>query len=361
MQLWHSRLLEGIGGINASNGILKPDTLALSGDLYNFGRHLNVYLTSLITALRVTGDLTLLDEADRIMEVARTKLADYNGDGFLNWRYLNPREEGDYFGDDYHVMDEVLTHSMVASVAAALKANEAFNPRYAEHAAFWTDYLQNQFEAKWRRRNEVSSGFPFMSRDLTHPYIQFIRYHHYMYSLTGDAAYAEEAQRRAQNVTLQVREVFTPAGPAYVWDQRFFPDKNGSPIGCQPFVYLQYTFQGFQDLAFEGVSPFSTQFMQRAATAMTALVMDDGYASFAPNICGGVFQKGLYSTTSRRGREDQFLNYPFGVIGKWDASGKIEATVRAAYDGSEINPVTPTEINLSAIMLLLLANDPDAR
>ena len=86
-----------------------------------------------MTSLWVTGDLTLFDELTRL------ELADYNGDGFRNWRYLtNPCET--YGNDDYPRMEEILTHSLVAAVAAALKANETFNPRYAEHAAFWTDY-----------------------------------------------------------------------------------------------------------------------------------------------------------------------------------------------------------------------------
>ena len=107
-------------------------------------------------------------------------------------------------------MDEILTHSLVAAVAAALEENAAFSEVYAEHAAFWTDYLENDFEAKWRGRNDVPSGFPFIEKDLTHPYVQFIRYHFYMHKLTGDAGYQREAERMARLVTRQVREIYTP-------------------------------------------------------------------------------------------------------------------------------------------------------
>jgi hypothetical protein len=131
-------------------------------------------------------------------------------------------------------------------------------------------------------------------------------------------------------------------------------------LGCQPFIYLQYTFQAFQDLALEGVPPFSNEaFMKRVATAMTELVMDDGYETFAKDICGGVFQGGLSPTSGDRGVTSHFVNYPFGVVGKWDANGKIERTVRDAFDDVEFDVNNPSEVNLSAIMLLILAGSPD--
>ncbi len=364
MRLWHARLWKGIDKVKYSQNVLNPEDLAASGDLFMLGRFFNVYITNLLTALRVTGDLALLDEADRLLEIARGELSDPNADGFLNWTYETRTDSSSvpFLGDDYHVMDDILTHSMVAAVAAALHENAAFDARYAEHAAFWTDYLQNDFEAKWRQRQEVPFGFPFLSRNLTHPYVQFIRYHHYMYELTGDPAYEREAERRAREVTVQVREVFTPGGPAYVWDHRFLPegDDNEGPLGCQPFVYLQFTFQAFQDLALEGgVGVFDNAFMQRVGTAMAELVMDDGYNSFAKDICGGVFQRGLFPTSGDRGAESLFMNYPYASVGKWDASGKIRNTVEDAFENADFDVNNPSEVNLSSAMLLMLANNPD--
>ena len=362
MQEWHSRLLEGITRVNTFNPKVTPNTIALSGDSYAVARNLNVYVTSLLTSLRVTGDLAFLDEADRLMELARSKLADYNGDGFMNWRYLNPSNPGIY-GDDYGEMDEILAHSLVAAVAAALQANEAFNPRYGEHAAFWLDYLQNDFEAKWRQRNDKPEGLPVLNFGLTHPYVQFIRYHHYMYQLTGDKAYEDEAERRAKLVLKQVREVFTPGGPGYVWDQRFLPESDAGALACQPLIYLQYTFQAFQDLAVEGMTVFDTEFMQRVATTMTELVMLDGYKRMAPDICGGSFQRGLLSKASAPGIPYHYVNFPYATIGKWDATGKLEQAVRDAYDDIDFDDLhyTFAPVNLPAEMLFLLANNPDSR
>ncbi|ADI14274.1 hypothetical protein [Truepera radiovictrix] len=362
MRLWHSRFWNGIEYVNTTDRFYNPETLASSGDLFQLGRHFNVYVTSLLTVLRVTGDLAILDEVDRLMQLAAGELRDYNADGFRNWRYLTltGADSAAFIGDDYHEMDEILTHSMVAAVAYAFKANADFDARYAERAAFWTDYLQNDFEAKWRRRNDVPRGFPFLSRDLMHPYVQWIRFHYYMYGLTGDASYYAEAERMARQVPLQVREVATPGGPAYVWNQRFLPEARGDVLSCQPFVYLQLTFQAFQDLAMEGFSVFDDAFMQRVATSMTELVVRDGYRSFAGDICGGQYQAGLRPTRSRstRGVAFHFVNFPYATIGKWDPTGRLETLVRRAYDELELtseNNYAAGQMNLSAAMLFLLA------
>ena len=364
MKLWHTRLWDGIRYVNDSDSSFNPEELAASGDLPALGRKFNNYITTLITSLRVTKDLALLDEIDRLMEIARTQLADYDGDGFRNWRYLDEDGDAEYYGNDYYTMEEILAHSVVAAAAAALHENAAFNERYREHAIFWEDYLKNDFEAKWRKRNDVPFGFPFLVRNLMHPYVEFIRYHLYMYDLTGDAAYYSEAERMARDVTQQVRKVYTAGGPAYVWDQRFLPEAERSDAaGCQPFSYLRLTFQTFQDLALEGFSIFDDTFMQYVSTAMTSLVMKDSYRSFAKDICGGMFQAGLKPSSFDDGITFHFVNYPYAVVGKWDATGKLERAVRRAYNEVDLDDsyYPMGRANLSAEMLFLLANKPDGR
>ena len=365
LRLWHTRLWDGIDYVNNYDSRINPQTLAATGDLYALGRSFNTYVTTLLNALRVTKDPALLGEVDRLLEIARAQLADYNGDGFLNWRYLNEgAANDDLYGDDYHIMDDILAHSLIAAAAGALRENAALDNRYAEHADFWQDYLQNHFEAKWRRRNDVSSGFPFLSRDLMHPYVQFIRYHYYMGKLTGDEAYLAEAERMAGKVTEQVRQVYTAGGPAYVWNQRFLPEGDGERLTCQPFVYLQLTFQAFEDLALEGFSIFDDAFMQRVATSMTALVVEDGYRRFAKDICGGTYQAGFIPFSSGDGGITyHFVNMPYAEIGKWDATGQLRRNVERAYNEVDLDDFyyPRSRMNLSAAMLFLLANNPDAQ
>ena len=366
MRVWHERLWEGIEYANNSEESLNPETRAASGDLFSMGRFLNVHITTLLSALRVTKDLALLDEVDRLMEMARAELADTNADGFRNFRYLN-RTDGSsasLYGDDYHEMDEILTHSLIAAVAYALAENASFNTRYKEHAQFWLDYLKNDFEPKWRERNDVPFGLPFISKNLMHPYVQFIRYNLYMYKLTDDTAYWSEANRMADLVPRQVREVYTTGGPAYVWNQRFLPEADtDQTLSCQPFVYLQYTFQAFQDLAMEGFSVFDDAFMQHVATSMTALVMEDGYRSFAEDICGGIFQAGFFPSRGDGGVIYHFMNFPYAQIGKWDATGRLRRTTERAYSEGDLDSFRfpLARANLSATMLFLLADSPDGR
>ncbi len=365
MELWHTRFWDGIRHVNdADDSSFDPEELASSGDLNDLARKFSNYLTTLITTLRVTKDPAILDEIDRLMEMARAELADYNGDGFRNWRYLSRGNNASLYGDDYFTMEEILTHSVIAAGAAALRENAALDERYREHAIFWEDYLKNDFEAKWRERNEVPVGFPFLTRNLMHPYVQFIRYHLYMYDLTDDATYYSEAERMAREVTRQVRQVYTSGGPAYVWDQRFLPEADrDDALSCQPFIYLRLTFQAFQDLALEGFSIFDDTFMQYVSTSMTSLVMQDSYRSFAQDICGGRYQAGLKPSHFDDGITFHFVNYPYAVVGKWDATGKLERTVRRAYQEVDLDdrsyPVA--RANLSAEMLFLLANNPDGQ
>ena len=168
-RLWYSRFWAGL-----RNPSQYPNATALaqSNDTYNYGRPLNTHITTILQLLRVTGDQRLLDEVDRLTELMRAKLKDrsiltvggstYQADGYLNWVWQY--NEPSYVGTDIHEMDEILTHSLVASYAYAFQVNRDLDPRYAERAQFWTNYLKNHFEAKWRKRKKIPTGFPFLER-----------------------------------------------------------------------------------------------------------------------------------------------------------------------------------------------------
>jgi len=361
MRRWYDRFWSTVEDPKLDYPPLNPTSLAQSGDLYQLGRNLNVYVTSMLNMLRVTGDLALLDEIDHLMGLVQGTLRDTNGDGFRNFRYLRTAGGSKFYGDDRHEMDEVLTHSFLAAVAYAFKENAQYSDRYAEQAAFWTDYLKNDFEAKWRARNDEPSGFPFLTFDLTHPYVQWIRYHYYMAKLTGEGGYYREAERMAELVAEHMREVYTPNGPAFVWDHRFLPDTDNGPLGCQPFIYVQYTIQGFQDLYLEGFSVFADdRFLQKAATAISEFIIDNGSHSFAQDICSGTYQRGLRPNTGDRGVVSLFLNYPFAALGKWDATGETEEITREVYRRLEDDPDAPHHYNLPAMMVFMLAGErPD--
>jgi hypothetical protein len=355
LETWNSRLVATItnpqygivydaqyGYIN--NTWMNPVRQASSGDLYALGRNFNVYATSLILAYRESGDRTLMQQLEQLMELARDTLGDPNGDGFLNWRYQHYGSDSSsspLLGDDYHEMDEMLTHTMVAAVAYALK-----QAGYGSSAAFWTDYLQNDFEAKWRKRKNKPSGFPFLTKDLMHTYVQWIRYHYYMGKLTGDSSYTREALRMAGVVRGNMRLTSTPGGSSYDWAHRVQLSGSGSLLGCQPMTYVKYTTQAFADLATQDSRLFDSTFMQGVASTMAYKAWKnlDG-TQLANDICGGGTHGSLYYGAS----------HPFTVLAAWDNSGILkEIAIRTYYATEQNREASPRVYNLPAMMVFTL-------
>lgn len=275
-----------------------PNALAAAetGDLYQLGRVVNVHVTTLLMLLRYTGDLRLLDAVDVPMQAARAALEDTNGDGYRNWRWLHDPRNPQWYGEDFHVMDEVMTHGLVAAVAWAYQTNRRLTSpagiNYGERADFWSRYLRNDFEAKWKSRNGTS-GYGYIRVDLMHPYLQSIRYFHYMGLLTSDEGYTRRAQNLALDLLEELREVDTSTGPAYVWGMGL-RTKGSAVRFTQPTLYANYTVQTMQELALEGMEPFAEpDFMTKVARMVTTFVFDNGTSDFSIDIAGNTAIQGL--------------------------------------------------------------------
>lgn len=355
LETWNSRLVATITNPQygtvydpqygyVSNSWMNPVTLAKSGDLYALARNFNQYATSLILAYRESGDPALMRQLDFLMSLVGDTLGDPNGDGYLNWRYLNYSADSSavpHLGDDYHEMEEILTHSGVAAIAYALK-----QAGYSSSAAFWMDYLQNDFEAKWRKRKNKPSGFPFLTKDLMHAYVQWIRYHYYMGKLTGDSSYTREAFRMAGVVRGNMKVTSTPSGIGYEWAHRVQLSGSGSFSGCQPMVYVRYTTQAFADLATQDARLFDSTFMQQVANTMAykAWKNTDG-TQLANDVCGGGSYGSLYHGAS----------HPYTVLAAWDTSRRLEEIAIRTYHATEHNrESSPRIYNLPAMMVFTL-------
>ena len=351
VRLWYSRFW---GGLRNPGQYPNATTLAQSNNTYNYGRSLNTHMTTILQMLRVTGDRQLLDEVDRLAELMRAQLRDwsittygdstYQTDGYLNWQY---NYDAGYTGTDAHVMDEILSHSFVASFAYAFHVNRDIDPRYAERAQFWTDYLKNHFEAKWRKRNKIPTGFPFLEKKLTHPYMQFVRYHYYMAKLTGDKAYEVEALRMAGNLNNQIKQVTTPIGAGSMWDHAMTVLGVRS-LGPQQTHYARYTVQAAADLADEGFSIFGqTGYMDRMAVTLVNYVVNDHLRAYAAKIDGsgsGGESLGRYAIS------------PWAMLGRWDKTGKLKFETDRLYRKIELLPEKPLGIYLPAGMVYSLIN-----
>jgi hypothetical protein len=347
-RLWYDRFWAGLQGSSAD-----ATALAQSNNVYDYGRRLNTHITSILQMLRVTGDRRLLDEVDRLTQLMRAELKDcsiltqggsiYQADGYLNWLYLREKHD-DYHGTDVHEMDEMLAHSLVASIAFAFYVNRDLDPRYAERAEFWTNYLKNHFEAKWRLRKNIPKGFPFLEKKLSHVYIQFVRYHFYMAKLTGENAYENEALRMAGILMDHIQPVSTPIGTGALWDHGM-PIIGGRTLGAQPVNYARYTVQAAADLAAEGFSIFGQSgFMERMAVTLANKVLV-GTSAYAGRIDGRV----IGGTTL-----GQYAISPWAMLGRWDSTGKIRKETERLYLEIEPTLESPGRIYLPAGMVYML-------
>lgn len=339
-------------------------------DLYTYGREMNTHIDTLLTALRITGDLALLDEVDRLAQHMRAKLNDtWTGaaaldrgsvDGYLNWVW-DRDTSAQHRGRDIHEIDEMRTHSMVAQFAYAFKANAGLeSPNgvdYAERAAFWTGYLVDHFEAKWRARHDVPwPEFPLIVRPHMHETTEFIRYHHYMALLTGYEEYRHEAERMTEIVMNNFVEVPSEAGPALVTPRSVLA-MGGSVRYLLPSTYVRYLYSTAVDLYLEGASGWaSNDIMEKLTRSLSEFIMDNGSIDFARDIGGGVSRGGVPATDSNewsRFSPERYNISSYALLSAWDDSGKvasISVQVFARISEDRRNVFIPVAMMLDAAL-----------
>jgi hypothetical protein len=342
---WYAQVLDSI-----DNPGTHFDPLEVAGwdDIYEYGRTLHTYVQSVLVAFRLTGDLRLLDHVDAIAERMRAELrdgwrdtldgTDGTRDGYLNW--VDRKESGSYRGKDTMRANEMKTHALVAMVAYALDVNRDLpSPSgrdYAAHADFWRDYLVNHFEAKWRERRDVPSGFPFMGHQGMHPYYSWVKWHYYMGLLTGDEGYTAEAERMADIVWSELRLLDTPAGKAYVWAGSIAA-VGGSGDVLQATTYARYVYGDVVEFHLEGFHQWaSSTEMQRFARTFTEFIIDREdplqNGGFAADIGGGVPRADLDRNSEATPMTvDRYRISSFALIGAWDATGQIRDITAEVY------------------------------
>jgi hypothetical protein len=383
-RLWYDRFWAAV--VRDRQGD-RPDFDATSGagsdNLYTYARPINQHMNALLTAFRATGDLKILDEVDRLAQIMRAQLFDgdcdgSNKDGFLNWRYRR-HPDSVHWCRDIHEMDEMLTHAGVAQFAYAFHANRALTSPggvdYAERADFWRNYLENHFEAKWRKRSgRAWPRMDFLTRTLFHPNIQFIRYHYYMWKITGKDEYRAYAQSQTDKLMDTVRSqnkqtggllrVPTPLGTAIVWSHRA-PDPGWSSVSehGQSFVYSRYSIIPMADLHMEGFYRWDQSIMQGVGTALAYYVMDtddlSGSGPFAQGINGDVTisQGGwtLVPNSSRRETISRFVQSSHTLVMPFMHDGAARDRVRRitleAYSLRESDVNRPRNVIIPAIMV----------
>lgn len=364
---WYDRLWDAISDPDRSRSMT---ALAARDDLYHYSRALHTYVLSLLAAFRATGDLALLDEVDRLAEHMRARLRDpWRGtldrtdgttDGYVNWvfRYGNSR---DHQGKDLHTFDEMRTHAMVAEVTWALHHNrDLTSPNgidYGQHADNWIAYLQDHFEAKWRERNEVPEGaFPFLESTSMHATVAFVKYHHYMARITGQAGHLREAERLASIVFDHFATVSHAGETALVWP-RTLTDQGGTQNFLQPTTYARYVFGDLVDLHLDGFTRVSSSTVRAIAHTVRSFVLvgPDTNPSLARDIGGGVARAGIPASAASAWSPPtlgQHTVSPTSFVALWDRSGRVAVTACVVETEA---PASLRSAHLPAAMLLALA------
>ena len=336
--VWHA--------IDNPDQVPNATRLAKSDDSYEYRGNLQDYITSLLLAFRMTGDLRFLDEVDRLAQLMRAELRDSDRDGFLNWvnRYdKNP----EFYNKDTQMAYDLKAHALIAMVAWALQNNRDLRSpsgvNYGAHADYWENYLVNHFEAKWRKRNGKASGFPFADYKGLHTYHSFMKWHYYMGKLTGDRAYTREAERMMDEMWdgRTFKETSSDYGTAVVWTRSVLAlvtryDTRSSHDYLMPQGYARYVVQEAVDLHFEKFDRYaSSSTMRKMANATADFVMDKSNSdSFARDIGGGRSRAGIRASDSSRWQrmsQPRFAESGWSYLTAWDSSNKMEKIADEAF------------------------------
>jgi hypothetical protein len=323
-------------------------TRSLYDDTYTYGRSVGDYMAFMLMGLRATGDRQFLDKVKIVSDSLRTKLRDADDacvggttDGFLDWRWrainagaYDCTNTGGFYGSDHHQLDDAMTHGNIALIAYAFAKNADLDTAYASRAAFWRNYLQNHWEAKWIQRAGGNRSNAWldpsgMYKHEAHVVANIMRGAYYLWKITGDPFYKTTADvlqgRSAANC------VSNPNVPgAYSWHHQV-----DNTTTWQAINYAEYTSSVFCDLHFDGYAPYTTTEMQKFMSTWRDLVFATSapsYSTMAPNVYGGGTSIGISASGA-------------SAYARWDTSGKLMAYANA-------NQGTPGATSIYTIRLI---------
>ena len=309
-------------------------------DQYHVARTLNLEVTALLLALAETGDLRILDQIDAAMQVAREGLRDAwldgTRDGYRGWLFL--RDDDHHQGRDTRILDDMMAHGMVAAVAYAYFVNRFqqspggvdYNARFE----FWVDYLLHDFEGKWRERNDVSTGFPFAEKTLTHSEIGMLRYYVYMGAM-GYQEHQREAVGGARAMLRHFQAVDSPGGEAFVFDHGFADREHGMTMTN----YARYTMPIILEFAVLDISVFEEAVLAAFANTVAYHLLDqtppfEPTDLMGPDVGGGESVAGIVQSRAAlegvRTGVNRFVF--FAPFVRYDSSGRIMDAVDVAFD-----------------------------
>ncbi len=348
--------------------------VARRDDLYHYGRTLHTIINSLLTAFRVTGDLALLDEVDRLSEHMRAHLRDGwrdtldrtsgTRDGFLNWVYRAGGGSTAHQGKDLHVFDEMRTHALVAEFTWAFHNNRDLpspgGVPYGERADAWQAYLLDHFEAKWRARNDVlGNRLPFLEHDSLHANMAFAKYHHYVGLLRDSSRDRNESERLSRRVLSHFVMVSLGDEQGVVWPRRLEATEDQHYL--QPTTYARYVIMDVVTLHLEGAPAWSDRdLIDAIAITVLSLVIDPAAPAitFARDVGGGAARGGIPASPPTEFQpitENRYAISSYALLTAWDRTGSLATVTHVIH---ERRSERARHVQLPAAMLLAVGDQP---
>jgi hypothetical protein len=393
-RMWYDRLQAAISASSA-----RMITYAESDDAYEFGRILYQYNSSLLTALRATGDLRLLDEVDVVAQALRRQLYDgwcgnvessiyvsarygtvSSPDGFLNFRRRSSSSRDDC--RDVSDLEEALTHGHLAMVMYAYHVNRDLRSPagvdYGERADFWLDYLRNHFEAKWRGRSNTQwPNMNFMDLKFCHTYSQMTLYYYFVGRRLLSEGDSKASAYLSHASTLTDTMFDLPYVPGsytggFVDTQGDYGDavifSFGAPSRDQvssthleacPMTYARYAVTSIIALRLENAARWDDAIMTKIANGLNSFVLDSDTITsksdtVAAGVSGSVTREGMPPTEYRsRLTLGAYRQSLMTGLTAWDGSGRIEKISLEIYKVVEDNPERPTSVHIPSSMLFI--------
>lgn len=350
-QLWRDRLIAAM----AASNVLVDDIMA-AGDAYELGRTGGDYTEALVMAFRATGDVVFLERVYDLGQRARASLRDAwldgTTDGYTSWLWRADPSNATYYGKDTNWLDESISSGNAALWAWTLHANRSLDPRYAEAADFWRDWLENHFLAKWYARvggNPLTAwNTPYAAfyKPDTEPRSANWRLAHYLWLVTGNTFYRD---RETQIVNELIgSNHLNPAKPqAYRWTKETAP---GS-VNWQAVNYANYYMRVALEMNLEG-APFysSAAEMKRFAATFRDVV----YAGSLPA------RTSMANNVNGDGSTGYAL-YAFNGFAAWDSTGFLanladqSITGAGNYAGGGTSKAARNDVYISAYALMALS------
>lgn len=259
---WYDRMIASIG-----TGSLDSDFTG--DDNRDWCRTGNMAVTSLLLAFRYSGDLRLLDEAVRLMEIA--------------WGDMTDTGTRRYWVSNDVPLDVSLASGLVACIAWACRNNDDLTSpagyNYGTLATKYYTWLVDDFLPHWEVERSAVGSLPVLKAYWGHSWANEMRLYHYVGKLGGGngKTAAEYAAAVTAGITLKLASdgTDTVGGKPIRVSQHYINGTSDAGKALQYTTYVRYEIPAWLDLALDGADDrLDDTFFTEWANSLADFVLD---------------------------------------------------------------------------------------